>query len=65
MVIIGKPINGISLNGNEYANDERGITFTFKNENEARRFLHRHGISENDIEAMGIVFETLPEDAKG
>ena len=61
MIVIGRPINGVSLNGNEYANNERGITFTFGDEEEAHRFLYEHGISETDIKAMGIVFETIPD----
>lgn len=61
MIVIGRPINGVSLNGNEYAKNDRGVTFTFKDEEEAYHFLHEHGISENDIKAMGIVFETIPD----
>lgn len=56
-VIIGRPINGISLNGNEYVEDDAGQLMVFPSEDAARDFLKAHGVTDDDIEAEGIVFE--------
>ena len=56
-VIIGRPINGVSINGNEYVKDDHGNMMKFKDEREARAFLHEHGMSDVNIELQGIVFE--------
>lgn len=48
--IIGRPIEGISLNGLEYLlDDERNGITHFDTEEEARRFMAEHGIDEEDI----------------
>ena len=59
MLVIGKPICGISLNGNEYALDDEGNVLTFRNARAAFRFLGRHGISRRAAEDMGIALETM------
>ena len=42
-VMIGRPINGISINGNEYVCDEKGRAIVFEDENDARAFLKENG----------------------
>lgn len=61
-VMIGRPINGISINGNEYVCDENGLAIIFDNENDAKEFLKSNGYTDEDIENNGIVFEAVDED---
>ena len=42
-VIIGRPINGISINGNEYVCDKNGMAIVFVDEDTARAFLKDNG----------------------
>jgi hypothetical protein len=55
---IGKAINGVTINGNEWLLDKDGAVKTFKNVYEATRFLLKSGL--NDIE--GFVFEPDEEE---
>lgn len=61
MVIIGKPLGGVSLNGNEYLLDENGEAMSFPTVQEAKNFLKQNDVSEEDIEAEGIIFEEVSE----
>lgn len=61
-VMIGRPINGISINGNEYVCDKNGLAIVFDDENDAREFLKSNGYTDEDIENNGIVFETVDEE---
>ncbi len=54
--MIGRPINGISLNGNEYVLGDDGKPRVFSDMVEAKLFLAEKGMTEVDIEAEGIVF---------
>ena len=45
MFVIKRPINGISLNGDEYLLDENYILKGFKTEQEALEFLALHGLT--------------------
>ena len=56
MALIGKPINGISLNGKEYVLGSEGKPIEFQGEEPALSFLAAHGIGERDIAETGIVF---------
>ena len=56
MVIIGKPVNGITINGNEYVMDEYGNEMRFHNEIGARNFLYDHGMTDQDISDALIQF---------
>ena len=56
-VLIGRPINGVSLNGNEYICGDDGIAIAFEDREVAVAFLKGHGMTDEDIEAEGIVFE--------
>ena len=43
MVIIGRQINGISINGNEYILNDDGTMRTWENKDEACKFLMHIG----------------------
>ena len=60
-VIIGRPINGITINGLEYVLDENGDPMKWATEEQARQFLKEHGIGEKEIEETGIEFEEEEE----
>lgn len=60
MYYIGRPINGISLNGREYILDADDNVMKFKSKQDACDFLHANGATEEIIEAEGI--EILDED---
>lgn len=55
-ILIGKPINGISINGLEYVIDEDGNEMKFTCVAKAQEYLEAHGISEDEADEMGIVF---------
>ena len=61
MVIIGRPLGGVSLNGNEYLLDENGEVMSFTTVQDAKNFLKQNDVSEEDIEAEGIIFEEVSE----
>lgn len=61
-VTIGRPINGISINGNEYVCDEKGRAIVFEDENDARAFLKENRYTDEAIENDGIVFENIDEE---
>lgn len=50
--LIGRAINGITINGREFVCDENNEPILFDNEDLARAFLKENGI--NDPEAEGI-----------
>lgn len=60
-ILIGRPINGISINGNEYLCDNDGIVITFPNTQAAITFLKENGMTDDEIED-GIMFEEIDED---
>lgn len=43
MITIGRPINGISLNGLEYLLDSKNVIMQFKDREEAKQFLRDNG----------------------
>lgn len=55
MVIIGRPINGISLNGNEYILNEDGTLRTWNDRDEAETFLLLHGATYEEIENFYVI----------
>ena len=61
-VLIGRPIDGIPINGNEYVVDEHGIAILFENEEQARQYLYDHSFTDEFIEDCGIVFVEENED---
>ena len=52
---IGRPINGVSLNGLEYLCDNAGRQLMYDSEESARADLRRYGYSDKRIEDEGIV----------
>ena len=54
MYVIGRPINGISINGREYALDSNGETLKFVTEEDAKKFLERNKVTEEMIQNEGI-----------
>ncbi|MBQ5545297.1 MAG: hypothetical protein IIU00_06425, partial [Clostridia bacterium] len=62
MVCIGRPVDGISLNGLEYVYHDDGdgagfgVLARFEDEAHAHDFLYQHGFSDDDIENQGIMF---------
>ena len=61
MYIIGRPISGISLNGNEYVCDSEGRTLLFPTVEDAKAVLYNAGYTDDSIETEGI---TIEEDLK-
>lgn len=49
-IIIGRPINGISINGDEYLLDDDNNLMEFESKKAAQDFLKKHG--EFDKEAL-------------
>lgn len=57
--VIGRPIEGVTLNGNEYVLDGDGELMTFDSEEDALDFLKACGLTDNDIEGQGIAIEEV------
>lgn len=57
-IIVGRNINGITLNGYEYITDNNNFLIGFISEKSARDYLHRHGISDNDIQYLEFFYRT-------
>lgn len=55
-VIVGRPINGISINGLEYLLDNEDQTMIFENEDAAKDYLRQHNFTEEEIEEA-VVFK--------
>ncbi|MDR1465385.1 MAG: hypothetical protein LBJ11_08825 [Oscillospiraceae bacterium] len=64
MVKIGRPINGISLNGLEFVLDEKGYEMTFADAAAALEFLRGQGYTDEMIEDNGIVFSDYETEDK-
>jgi hypothetical protein len=56
-VIIGRPINGISINGLEYVLDEHNEVKEFAGKKEAVQFLKDNGFLDKDMESF--IFEEI------
>ena len=56
MIIIGRPINGITVNGLEWCLNEDGELLRFRSEAEGREFLHEIGMTDAEIEDTGVRF---------
>lgn len=56
---IGRPIEGVTLNGNEYVLDGDGKLMTFDSEADALDFLKACGFTDNDIKGQGAVIEEV------
>ena len=63
MVIVGKHINGITINPLEYILDDSGKEMEFASIEAAKVFLKEQGFTDDDIE--WLVFETVPASGEG
>ena len=54
MLIVGRPINGISLNPLEYLRDANKDVIAFDSEKQAASFLKRVGFTDDDIHYFTI-----------
>ena len=62
MIIVGRHINGVTLNPLEYILDESDEFMEFKSKTVAKAYLREKGFTNKDFE--WLVFETV-EDKKG
>ena len=46
------PINGVTLNGLEYLQDEDGVPIYFEDRDAARKYLREHGVTDDEMEDM-------------
>lgn len=51
-VIVGRPINGISLNGLEWLLNDDGTQRVFENSAEADAFLRKNGFTDEDLDYL-------------
>jgi hypothetical protein len=56
-ITISRPINGISINGDEYALDENGNALAFDTVKEAVNFLADNNFTINDLREMDFNIE--------
>jgi hypothetical protein len=56
MVIVGRHINGITINPLEYLLDESGESMEFTSEGVAKAFLKDKGLTDDYID--GLIFQT-------
>lgn len=56
-IIVGRHINGITLNRLEYLLDDKRRLMIFESEEQAKEYLKRNGFSDDDI--YWIVFEKV------
>ena len=56
-IIVGRHINGITLNPLEYVLNEDGSLMVFETEDKAKDFLREHGFDDEDMEYL--VFEEI------
>jgi hypothetical protein len=56
--VVGKSINGITLNQLEYLADDGGKEMTFPSKEAAVEFLKSHGVSNEEIEFMRFFVHT-------
>lgn len=60
-ILIGRPINGISLNGLEYLLDDKKEPREFKDRDEAKQFLRDNGYSGMSDEELEDAFNFVEE----
>ena len=62
MIKVGRPINGISLNGLEWLLDDEGKELEFESKEIAMEFLREHGVDLTDEQMEdALTFEELKE----
>ncbi len=60
-VIVGRHINGITLNGLEYLLDKHGEVKEFKSKGKAVRFLKSKGVTDDEIYYMVFKYSETGE----
>jgi len=51
-VNVTRPINGISINGNEFLLDDSGDPMIFDNQESTKSFLMENGIDKDDLDCF-------------
>ncbi len=54
MISISRPINGISINGDEFLLDENNEVLLFEDETAAINWLNEHGVTDKEIEGFNF-----------
>jgi hypothetical protein len=59
-ITVSRPINGISINGDEYLTDESGGPIEFETVKESTKFLVEHNYTITDLPEFDFNFEEEP-----
>jgi hypothetical protein len=54
-LMVGRPINGITINGDEYLLDDKGEVIKFKSRAEAEKYLLAHDLTAEEIEGLRFI----------
>lgn len=54
MIFISRPINGISINGDEVLLDDNNELLFFEDETAAINWLHERGVTDKEIEGFNF-----------
>ena len=63
-IIVGRPINGITLNSLQYLLDENGDEIKFPTADHAKRWLKQEGYSEREIGTMSFIYTNESRECK-
>ena len=63
-IIVGRPINGITLNDLEYLLDESGDIMKFKSKEHAISYLKKQGASDDEIYYMSFIYTNESRECK-
>ena len=63
-IIVGRSVEGISLNDLEYLLDENGEIMKFKSKEHAIRFLKEHGADDEEIYFMRFIYTNESRECK-
>lgn len=63
-IIVGRPINGISINGLEFLLDESADEIKFPTADHAKRWLKQEGFSEREIDTMTFIYTNESHECK-
>ena len=62
MIFVSRPINGISINGDEVLLDDNNELLLFEDETAAIKWLRERGVSDEEIEGFNFNDEDELED---
>lgn len=54
MIFVSRPINGISINGDEVLLDDNNELLLFEDETAAINWLHERGVTDEEIEGFNF-----------